>query len=51
MNKPTRIFLLAAFFVGASLAPAARAAMQTDPPVEGQNAAAAQGEEFYAQGN
>ena len=50
MNKPSRIFLLAAFFVGASLAPAARATLPTDPTEDTQSANA-QGEELYAQGN
>jgi len=53
MNRPSRIFLLAAFFVGASLAPAARATVPTLPTdsTEDTQSATAQGEELYAQGN
>jgi tetratricopeptide (TPR) repeat protein len=50
MNKPTRIFLLAAFLVGASLAPSARAAVENDPSTEVQ-AATAQDEALYNEGN
>jgi tetratricopeptide (TPR) repeat protein len=49
MNRPSRIFLLAAFFVGTALAPAARAAAYNDPADETQSAA--QAEALYAQGN
>ncbi|HZL29420.1 MAG TPA: HEAT repeat domain-containing protein [Acidobacteriaceae bacterium] len=49
MNRTSRILLLAAFFVGASLAPAARAAAYNGPPDETQSAA--QDEALYAQGN
>lgn len=52
MKKQSRIFFLTAVFLGASLAPAARAAVETDPPTETQTSlTAAQGEELYAQGN
>lgn len=49
MNRTSRIFLLAAFFVGVSLPAAVRAATLNDPPDETQSAA--QDEALYAQGN
>lgn len=49
MNRPSRTLLLAAIFIGASLAPAARATIQTDPSTEVQSNAAAD-EKLYAEG-